>query len=496
MSTTTPEMNLVLPDVSLTLGPEWASELNTALEVVSAHTHTPGDGNLVPTAGLGINGDLTFNSYAAITLERVGLDDQLAALTDVRSIYSVGGDLYYTNTAGDQVQITNGNSIAGTPGAITGLGDGGSSGVYYDATNILAFYLDGASQAKFDISTIQLHAYDASGAAPYTEYIALTVPTTTVTYSLTLPAAVPTQTGVLGMDTTGAITQGVGNGTVGAPSMYFAGDKDTGLYLSSANTISASAAGSRVAYIASVGLGTIAGTAADPSLAFIGDTDTGLYAPAANTVGVSTSGTLRLSVNTAAVTSTLPYLAPPGALSTPSYTFAGDLNTGIYSPGADTLTLVTGGTAIAALGTAFRVLSGSASIPGLGFITDTNTGLYNSGADELSLVTGGSVRSLVTSSGLTSGSTSTADAVKWKVFTGTLTAGDTITLSNPGTALLGLFGVTTLNGGANYNRTIVGSVGASTSGQISAAGGSNPDIILNNEDNNSSNSYRVVMMYQ
>ena len=84
-------------------------------------------------------------------------------------------------------------------------------------------------------------------------------------------------------------------------------------------------------------------SAATPSLTFTGDLDTGVFSPGANQVAVATNGTQRLTVDTAATTSTLPVVHPLGAVGTPSITFTGDLNTGIYSPAADTLALVTAG---------------------------------------------------------------------------------------------------------------------------------------------------------
>jgi len=69
----------------------------------------------------------------------------------------------------------------------------------------------------------------------------------------------------------------------------------------------------------------------------------GLYLPAANNVAISTNGTGRLTVGTTAVSSTLAVDHPLGAVGTPSITFTGDLNTGFWSPTADTLAASTNG---------------------------------------------------------------------------------------------------------------------------------------------------------
>jgi hypothetical protein len=85
------------------------------------------------------------------------------------------------------------------------------------------------------------------------------------------------------------------------------------------------------------------GTAAAPSIAFTGDLNTGIYSPGADQVAVATNGVQRLTTDTAAVTSTLPVVHPLGAVGTPSITFTGDLNTGFWSPTADTLAASTAG---------------------------------------------------------------------------------------------------------------------------------------------------------
>jgi hypothetical protein len=87
------------------------------------------------------------------------------------------------------------------------------------------------------------------------------------------------------------------------------------------------------------------GTAAAPAFYFKDSgTDTGIYSPGADQVGISTGGTLRFSISTTATTSTLAIVHPLGAVGTPSITFTGDLNTGVYSSGADALDFATGGT--------------------------------------------------------------------------------------------------------------------------------------------------------
>jgi len=86
-----------------------------------------------------------------------------------------------------------------------------------------------------------------------------------------------------------------------------------------------------------------AGSAAAPSINYSANSTTGIYFPGSGQLAISTNGTQRLTVDTAATTSTLPVVHPLGAVGTPSITFTGDLNTGIYSPGADQVGISTGG---------------------------------------------------------------------------------------------------------------------------------------------------------
>jgi hypothetical protein len=94
------------------------------------------------------------------------------------------------------------------------------------------------------------------------------------------------------------------------------------------------------------------GTAATPGYAFSGATDTGFYLKGTNEVVTIAGGTEVLQVNPTSIRPQVavigrfaqgPYLSmasTPSATDVP-YTFYGDENTGLYSSGADTLSLVT-----------------------------------------------------------------------------------------------------------------------------------------------------------
>lgn len=490
----TPNMDLNLPVVSLTLGPQWASELNAALELVDSHDHTTNNGVRIPTAGIQLNADLTFNSFAATELDRTSYTDQIAALTDLRSIYTVNGDLYYTNTAGDQVKITAGNALNSTPGAISGLGDGGSSGVYYNDTDTLSFYYESTAQAKLDISTVQIHPYEVGPGPSFTpvahpEYIALTAPTSlAASYDLTLPAATPSRTLPLTVDVTGQMIYG------------FA-----------------------------------AGTAADPSLAFTGDLNTGIYNSAADNLAITTGGTARFTVGTSGITNTLPLYSPIGSAGTPTYSFAGDLNTGIYASNADEMSFSTGGTSRLTVNTStftvglpmvgqstitaqgvIQAPNGSGSAPSYTFTSDPDTGLYRQGLNSFGLTAGGTVQltavpggmtaftPFVVNSSITASSTiqasggmrsgTSGDTVKWEVFTGSVggLVGTTLTVSGTVTGAIGMS--SSAGSGSNFMVMGYGTGPISSTINFSALSTASNEVRIVNSSG-STNTYKVTVFY-
>jgi hypothetical protein len=103
------------------------------------------------------------------------------------------------------------------------------------------------------------------------------------------------------------------DGTPGAPAFSFSSDPDTGAYSSAANQF-AIAAGGALRFLVGTSLARFtvpvipnAGTAGAPSFTFFADTDTGMYQVGADEIGLSAGGTLRLTVSTTAITSTVPF---------------------------------------------------------------------------------------------------------------------------------------------------------------------------------------------
>lgn len=148
------------------------------------------------------------------------------------------------------------------------------------------------------------------------------------------------------------------------------------------------------------------GSASAPAYSFSSDTNTGLFRVGSDSLGVSAGGTLRVTIDTTGVTLTLPLLNAAGSASAPSVSFSGDPNTGMYSVGADQVGIATGGTlretvSTTAITSTLPLLgaAGSASAPQYSFSGDTNSGVFSGGADIVAISTGGTERARVDASG-------------------------------------------------------------------------------------------------
>lgn len=201
----TANMGLTLPDVSVTPGPTWASQINSDLTLIDQHNHTDTNGAPIPTAGLNIDAELKFNNTApnglpATGLSRLGL---LAPQTPplATGVYSdVSGDLYYDNGA-VQVQITSGSNIVGTAGSISGMTPE-SSASFNGGTGTFLWQKDAALSQAATMDHGPLRLRDGTSSA---NAITITPPSGLASaYTLTLPSALPGQQSLLGTSTGGA----------------------------------------------------------------------------------------------------------------------------------------------------------------------------------------------------------------------------------------------------------------------------------------------------
>jgi hypothetical protein len=278
--------------------------------------------------------------------------------------------------AGPYLVYCNGTSVfSGTP-RLDGLGTSGGT------LNMGGYRITNSATptATTDLAT-----------KAYVDSVAVTVDASTAVAALqasvdaslaTLaPKAAPTFTSGVTLST-GVLT--VPLGAVGTPSYTFAGDTNTGVFSSGADSVSLVAGGTSRATASSSGLGvtgaltvsgagTIGSTLGVTGAATFGSTlgvtgaltvasvassgavsGTTLAASGAatlsSTLGVTGATTLSSTLGvTGAVTASSTVtaagviLGPAGSVSAPSHSFSGDPNTGMYGPGSDILRLATGG---------------------------------------------------------------------------------------------------------------------------------------------------------
>jgi hypothetical protein len=112
---------------------------------------------------------------------------------------------------------------------------------------------------------------------------------------------------MIGGTASSASSVSAGVGSAGSPSISFSGDSDTGFYSNGTNSIGISAGGANIFNFTSNGLisptaggallKTGNGTAAAPTFSFAGDTDTGWYLAAPDTLAASTGGSERVRID-------------------------------------------------------------------------------------------------------------------------------------------------------------------------------------------------------
>lgn len=136
------------------------------------------------------------------------------------------------------------------------------------------------------------------------------------------------------------------DGSISDPAFGFTSDPDTGAYLNSTGTYSITAGGAnRFSINASVMTTTVGhripvGAVGAPTLHFTGDADTGIWSPGDDTAAISTGGTEAARWNSSQQT-----LVPNGSVDAPSYAFANATDYGLYSDGSTAVSVSTGGPA-------------------------------------------------------------------------------------------------------------------------------------------------------
>lgn len=209
--TTTPNMSLVLPTEGGSTD-IWDTILDTAFGLIDAHDHTTGKGVPVPSAGLKINADVAWSfagtNYAITAMKALDFTPVTAAsVTSYSSALfansSDSNNLYFRNSAGTNVKITDGSTInISIAGGIGGdYASVGASLNYVDATASYELRQKpsavGQHYARALMAGVDLYEFITSGATPIpTNRVRLSSPAAlAASYTLTFPASVPASNG-------------------------------------------------------------------------------------------------------------------------------------------------------------------------------------------------------------------------------------------------------------------------------------------------------------
>lgn len=195
-----PNMNLPVPVVGTDPGPDWANNINACLSAIDSHNHTNGQGVPIGPQGLNINADLPMNNNNLTLARSLRFQSQSTALVgpaDLGELYELEVDLWYVDGAGNQVRITQGGSVTGATGTITGLPSGTASASFAGST----FTFQSATNTPATLSAGPLII-----GQPISGGFAVTMTPSVsqaANYSLTLPIALPTSQSALVSDASG-----------------------------------------------------------------------------------------------------------------------------------------------------------------------------------------------------------------------------------------------------------------------------------------------------
>ena len=195
--TLSPNMNLIVPAVGITSGPQWAADLVMTLGLVDSHDHTPGKGVQITPAGMNINAPLSCGGNALTNVAGVNLSAQ-SSTPQNNSVYESGVDLYYVDGNGNNVRLTQGGSIVGTAGSISGLSSPASAS-YVSANSTFVWQSDSNTSANLDGACLLQRNLSAASNA-----ITLCAPSgLSSNYSLNWFSALPAAQSIVTVDSSG-----------------------------------------------------------------------------------------------------------------------------------------------------------------------------------------------------------------------------------------------------------------------------------------------------
>jgi hypothetical protein len=198
-----------LPEPGVTIS--YGDDLNLVLQEIIDSIE-----GQVPASGININSDLDFQEFTATELGACRFNNQSSALvggSDTRKTYTVGGELFFTDGAGNPVQLTSGGTLnAAALSGISGAGYGTAGvAINWDAVGTeYEFKLDASADGFADVQLDTVRFNDGSG--NYTALDGASGLSGNITF--TLPSALPGAAAILQSSPSGVIS--ASNTIVGA----------------------------------------------------------------------------------------------------------------------------------------------------------------------------------------------------------------------------------------------------------------------------------------
>lgn len=195
-----PNMLLPVPVVGVDFGPDWANNLDSSLNIIDGHNHSPGSGVQITPLGLDINTNLNIQGNDLINVSGVDFSAPASssALTRLYTNTQTGGgvvDLFYNDGAGNVIPITKAGIVNSTASSIPGESYSGGTFTWKQGAG-------STTPANFDIGSVTLRP----NIAATTYGITLSPPSgISSQYSLVLPA-LPGATSFVTLDSSGNLT--------------------------------------------------------------------------------------------------------------------------------------------------------------------------------------------------------------------------------------------------------------------------------------------------
>jgi hypothetical protein len=199
----TPFMVFVIPTPGPggTPGPLWAQQVNTALQTIDAHDHTPGKGVPISVASLLVTQDLSFASFGITDLSKLVFTSVGSPFVGTNLISVVNGELFYNDGAGNQIQITAGGGLnAASIGGIGGDYVGSGASVFY-TSSVTTFSFTSAPGVPAAINAGDIKITSADG----TNTVTISNPNTGSSFTLNLMDSLPAANSLVALTSAGAL---------------------------------------------------------------------------------------------------------------------------------------------------------------------------------------------------------------------------------------------------------------------------------------------------